>query len=103
MKSSQRKFKYIPGQHLFQCMRCDSSYHSNQKMIEWTGLIVCRNCYDPKHPQEGIIYIPREAPPPSKLSPYTESTAAVCTLEGTSALCGLATAGCSIPNNLIGV
>ncbi|HEY3526892.1 MAG TPA: hypothetical protein VGK47_11885, partial [Nitrososphaeraceae archaeon] len=41
---------YSPGLHNFICMKCHQKKKSDQLMIQWDNLIVCRNCYDPKHP-----------------------------------------------------
>lgn len=35
----------------FICQRCGLQWDYNQQMREWTGEIVCPECYDVKHPQ----------------------------------------------------
>ena len=36
------------------CDRCGFKFYLNQLRTEWTGLKVCHDCYDPRHPQEAV-------------------------------------------------
>ena len=42
------------GSHLFICDRCRLRYTSDKKRKEWTGLIVCEDCWEPRHPQDFV-------------------------------------------------
>jgi hypothetical protein len=42
---------YIPGTYLQICDRCGFRYRNTQTRKEWTGLIVCKGCFETKHPQ----------------------------------------------------
>jgi hypothetical protein len=95
MKSPQRQFRFLSGQHLFECQRCGFVFHSQEKLLEWTGTIVCRSCYEEKHPLEGPIKFPKEKKPPKHLSPSVVSYP-VCTVDGSSATADVAIAGCAI-------
>ena len=47
--------QYKEGQHKFQCDRCGRSYWSADKRVDgYTSGIVCKKCYDPKHPQDYV-------------------------------------------------
>ncbi len=48
-----RKPELRLGEHLFICDRCGWTYYSSDKRIEWNGVVVCKDCYDPKHPTIG--------------------------------------------------
>lgn len=41
------------------CDRCGFKYKSFQLRKEWTGLMVCKNCWEPRHPQD-LIKIPKD-------------------------------------------
>ena len=41
---------YSPGLHNFICMVCRQKKKSDQLMIRWDNVIVCKKCYEPKHP-----------------------------------------------------
>lgn len=34
------------------CDRCQRKYKASQLRKEWTGFMVCKKCYEPRHPQE---------------------------------------------------
>lgn len=43
---------YASGKHAKRiCDRCGWEYPYNELLREWTNLLVCRTCYDPKHEQ----------------------------------------------------
>ena len=46
------------------CDRCGQQHKAEQLRREWTGLRVCRSCWEPRHPQETLRAKPdRQAPP----------------------------------------
>lgn len=46
------------------CQRCGFKYKNTQVLKEWTGLRVCKKCYDPRHPQDFVQgKEDRQAPP----------------------------------------
>lgn len=45
-------FREGPGNAPVICQRCGFKRHANELRREWTGLRVCRECWDPRHPQE---------------------------------------------------
>lgn len=42
------------GQWNGECDRCGGWFKARQLQREWTGLRVCRDCYEPRHPQEFV-------------------------------------------------
>ena len=58
------------------CMRCGVVYPETKLKKEWTGLKVCRDCYDPRHPQDFVrgvydrqsVHDPRPDPTPVYLT-----------------------------------
>lgn len=36
------------------CQRCGFKRHANELRKEWTGLRVCAECWDPRHPQMDV-------------------------------------------------
>lgn len=67
-----RSMKYVMGDHLSTCDRCGFTYLGSEMKKEWTGLIVCGPCWDPRHPQDAVrakadkqsVNDPRPAPEP---------------------------------------
>ena len=46
------------GEWKFICDICGFEYHSNEARRTWDGLITCKDCWEPKHPQLEITGIP---------------------------------------------
>lgn len=42
------------------CQRCSSKVHLSELRKEWTGLRVCRDCWDPRHPQDFVKGVPEQ-------------------------------------------
>ena len=40
------------------CDRCGFEYPLNKLRKEWTGLKVCRDCWEPRHPQDRVKGVP---------------------------------------------
>jgi len=55
------------------CDRCGFEYKNHQLKQEWTGLMVCEPCWEPRHPQD-FAKIPRteKAPPWTRPEPTDE-------------------------------
>ena len=44
--------------------RCGFNHRNTDLKLEWTGLRVCRECWEPRHPQDFVQGVPdRQAPP----------------------------------------
>lgn len=103
-----KTFKYIPGDHWVECQRCGQVHRSSKVRKEWTGLIVCSDCWEPRHPQDFVRGVPDNQEPDGLVNPESPDvfvTVGFCT--SSSAIAGYAKAGCakagdpSIPENII--
>jgi len=45
---------YLPGGFKRECDRCGFEFRHWDTVKEWTGLFVCRECYDQRHPQDYV-------------------------------------------------
>lgn len=45
---------YKPGDHWNVCQRCGFDMKQSESKKEWTGLIVCKDCWEPRHPQDFV-------------------------------------------------
>lgn len=45
---------YRPGRHWVLCQRCGLDYYDNEIKKEWTGALVCKSCWEPRHPQDFV-------------------------------------------------
>lgn len=43
-----------PGFWIVECDRCGREIWSDEARKEWTGLLVCRDDWEPRHPQEFV-------------------------------------------------
>lgn len=72
-----RADQFQPGTYNAICDRCGFKWKMCDLKKEWTGLMVCRFCYDPRHPQDLVRAKPetqitgeiRSEPSDSFLSP----------------------------------
>lgn len=51
--------KFVAGQWNCICDRCGLEFKSGKLREEWTGLRVCNECYESRHPQT-LIRVPKE-------------------------------------------
>ena len=58
--SGGRKPAYRSGDHWVECQRCAFTYRNSEMKKEWTGLIVCKPCYEPRHPQDFVRARPED-------------------------------------------
>lgn len=45
---------FAKGEWNFECDQCGFKGKSSQARFQWDGLIVCSQCYDPRHPQDFV-------------------------------------------------
>ena len=55
------------------CQRCGLQFKNDALRSEWTGLKVCKDCWEPRHPQT-LIRAPRAESPPAWTSPEPPDT-----------------------------
>lgn len=52
MKSLSPGFQ--PGNYWVVCDRCAFSYRRSDMRKEWNGLVVCKKCWETRHPQDFV-------------------------------------------------
>jgi hypothetical protein len=65
---------YKPGDHWAVCDRCGFDFRSSKLRKEWTGAIVCSNCWEPRHPQDFIRAVKDDQSPKGLVNPEPEDT-----------------------------
>jgi len=45
---------YIPGDVYFICDQCGLKYRTSESRMQWNGLKVCNQCWEPRHPQLSV-------------------------------------------------
>lgn len=71
---------YKPGDPNFICDRCGFKYRQSEIRKEWSGLLVCEICWEPKHPQLSVrairekIAVKNARPRQTDKFDYTESS-----------------------------
>lgn len=56
--------RYVKGQWNVICQRCGFKHKSGNIRKEWTGLMVCKSCWEPRHPQDFVTgRADKQAPP----------------------------------------
>ena len=64
---------YISGEFNLTCDRCSKKIKAHQAKHEWTGFIVCGDCYETRHPQDFVkaqtdkITVPFTRPIPTEI------------------------------------
>ncbi len=64
---------YIKGSFNRRCDRCGFWYKAEQTKKEWTGLIVCSDCWEVRHPQEFVRGIPDKMNAPEPRPELTDN------------------------------
>lgn len=73
-----KKNYYLSGEFNLTCDRCSKKIKAHQAKHEWTGFIVCGDCYETRHPQDFVkaqtdkITVPFQRPIPTLL--FTNAT-----------------------------
>lgn len=94
---------FRPGNYWIECDRCGLEYRQSEIKKEWTGLLVCKECWEPRHPQEFIRARKDQiSPPPGWVRPVDiEYLTGFCTTrssEADEAIAGCAIAGYETPD-----
>ena len=64
---------YLAGTHWANCQRCDFTYRSPELKEEWTGLWVCDDCWEARHPQDLLRVLPEKVAADQPLHPSDTS------------------------------
>ena len=54
MSGHTRSPGFEPGNHWNTCMRCGMDMRQSESNKEWNNLIVCEDCFEPRHPQDFV-------------------------------------------------
>jgi hypothetical protein len=81
------------------CDRCGFEYKSYQLKQEWTGNMVCRFCWESRHPQDFVRAVKDEQAVPWTRPEPTPTHALVCYIDTASGYAGLGAAGCMQAGN----
>jgi len=77
------------------CDRCGRKFKNVDIREEWNGLMVCRSCWEPRHPQDFLKGVKDD-----QSVPYTrpDSSSHGC---GPNNVSGFAISGCAISGNIL--
>ena len=67
-----KPLQYKSGDHWVECQRCAFVYRASRMKREWTGLTVCSECWEPRHPQEFVRAKQEETAPEGLVNPESE-------------------------------
>ena len=93
---------FLSGSFNLTCDVCSKKIKASDAKQRWDGLIVCPSDFEHRHPQDYVraktdkITVPYTRPVPEYI--FTD-VVYVCTVDGKTAIAGLAVAGCSITGN----
>ena len=89
---------YQPGNNWDTCDRCGFEFRVSKMKQEWNGLSVCKDCWDPRHPQDFLRIDPEQIVADQVGTEDTTANATYVTDTGTDALAiaGLAKAGTAV-------
>jgi len=76
------------------CAECGRKFKASQLRRHWQEYWVCAAHWEPRHPQDFVRGAPASALPPWTQPAPTNSFAAVCTPNGSSAYADMAIADC---------
>lgn len=90
---------YVPGDYNVVCDVCSKKFKASEAKERWDGFIVCPDDYEMRHEQDFVqarldkITVPFSRP---RSPDVFTGIVYICTVDGKTAITGLATAGCSI-------
>lgn len=70
------KTRYVKGDYNVWCSVCTGTMKRSQAIMRWDNVIVCEECWEPRHPQDHPARIPRDniVVPDSSLVPTNTFT-----------------------------
>jgi hypothetical protein len=83
------------------CDSCGRKFKASTMRKSWTGLLVCADDYEPKHPQLSLkVHGDKQTVPIPRPDATVDTFINVCTYKGLSSISGYAVAGCMISGKL---
>lgn len=92
---------YAPGEHNVACFQCGRKFKSSQMFKHWQGYLVCRDHWEPRHPQDFVKAVREDVVIPNA-QPQTDTFLHVCTALTCMAYADLGTADCMQVGNTPG-
>lgn len=93
------KYTYKPGEWNVLCMVCGFRFPASKIKHRWDGVLVCKECWEQRHPQELIRLAPEDMSVPFS-NPEPEYTfVGVCSINGRTHFTGYAQADCATLGN----
>ena len=103
-----RKTWFKSGQWNAVCDVCGFNFKNTQLQRRWDGLMVCKDDWEVRHPQELIRPIADLQSPPwtrpnvaEVFVPVTNSATQGCSVLGVYSMAGVGTAGCMLAGNIL--
>lgn len=83
------------------CFECGRKFKASELLKHWRGYWVCKQHWEPRHPQDFVRAPPPPVPPPFvQPMPFLDQFAQFCTPNGMSAVPGAMCPGCAVPGYL---
>jgi len=95
VKGHSKNPGYIAGDHWVECARCGFDYRQSHMKREWTGVIVCQECWEPRHPQDFVRATEDDQAAKGLVNPQSTENYIGCSTS--TDIAGEAVAGCAIP------
>ena len=90
---------YKIGDYWVECQRCGKAVRQHNIRKEWSGDIVCRECWEIRHPQDFVRGIRDTITPQGIYRPESTDEFADATCRSRTGVVGLAIVGCAIVGN----
>tara|TARA_R110000868_G_scaffold272767_1_gene531995 strand:- start:76 stop:483 length:408 start_codon:yes stop_codon:yes gene_type:complete len=91
--------RWEAGSWIALCDACGKKFKANDLQKRWDGLMVCLEDFEQRQPQDFVRGSTDKIAVPWSRSEPEDTYEAICTIEGITAFCGLAMAGCSLAGN----
>lgn len=84
---------YAPGEYNVACFQCGRKFKSSQMFKHWQGYLVCRDHWEPRHPQDYVKSTPDQMGVPNA-QPQADTYTFFCTAWTSSAMADYGVADC---------
>lgn len=69
-----KPLSFKSGDHWVECQRCGFVHRESRMREEWTGLIVCGECWEPRHPLDFVKGLSDDQSPDGLVNPESSDT-----------------------------
>ena len=91
---------FAPGDWNAVCYDCGRKRKASEMVRHWQGHWVCKEHWEPRHPQDFVRAVPDQQTPPWVQPMPADKFTATCDSNGLSAVPGWAEPGCATPGYL---